>query len=190
MWTPLFCDMRPRFWAGSTAIALLLFLASVFTFGTRSVSAAGEQPPGPDRFAVITQDYTSYEWWLSKWEDNKVACTITVDHDGLPTGDEIYVDCGKALYKKWFATKPCPQSETDPQICVGYYLHLAKSETAQREVGVKLPPPVVWVTLEGCTPYKSTFRCDTLPTLVLTGEEPLEGENITGIAGRIDDRPT
>jgi hypothetical protein len=181
--------MKTRHWAGLTAIVLLLFLASVFAFGTRGVSAAGEQPPGPDRFAVITQDYTSYKWWLSAWEDNKVVCTIKIDHDGLPTGDEIYGDCGKALYDKWLATKPCPQSETDPKICAGYYLHFVRSEAAQRDVGVKLSPPVVWVTLEGCVPYKSTFRCDTLPTLVLTSEEPLEGEYITGIAGRIDNKP-
>ena len=32
----------------------------------------------------------------------------------------------------------------------------------------------------------STFRCDNLPTLVLTGEEPLPGEQITGLAGIID----
>jgi hypothetical protein len=181
--------MKTRHWAGLTATTLLLFLVSAFAFGTRGVSAAGEQPPGPDRFTVITQDYTSYKWWLSNWEDNKVACAIKVDHDGLPTGGEIYTDCGKDLYAKWLATNPCPQSETDPKNCVGYYLHFVKSEAAQRDEGVKLSPPVVWVTLEGCIPYKSTFRCDTLPTLVLTGEEPLEGEHITSIAGRIDDKP-
>jgi len=184
-----FEDMKTRHWAGLTATTLLLFLVSAFAFGARGVSAAGEQPPGPDRFAVITQDYTSYKWWLSDWEDNKVACTIKVDHDGLPTGDEIYIDCGKALYDKWLATKPCPQSETDPKICVGYYLHFVKSEPTQRDVGVQLPLPVVWVTLEGCVPYKSTFRCNDLPTLVLTSEEPLEGELITSIAGRIDGKP-
>ena len=180
--------MKPYFWAGMTAITFLV-LASALLFGTRNVSAAGEQPPGPDRVAVVTQSYTSYEWWLTGWEDNKVACTIKVDHDGLPTRDEVYAGCGKVLYEAWSATKSCQESETDPKTCTGYYLHFVKSEAAQRDVGVKLPPPVVWVTLDGCVPDKSTFRCDSLPTLVLTAEEPLEGEHITSIAGRIDGKP-
>ena len=68
-------------------------------------------------------------------------------------------------------------------VCNGYYLQFIKSKPAERKVGVQQPPPVVWVTLDGCVPYKSTFRCDSLPTLVLTGEEPLQGEHITSLAG-------
>ncbi len=178
--------MGNHFRAGWTAIALLFVFAAVSAFGTWRVSAAGEQPPGPDRFAVITQDYTSYEWWLTGWADNQVACSIKVDHEGAPTGGEIYTVCGATLYNKWSATKPCETAEDDPAACQGYYLVFFNSEPAQREVGVSLPPPVVWVTLDGCAPYNSTFRCDVLPTLVLTGEEPLDGEYITNLAGRVD----
>ena len=177
--------MRTRFRAGWTATALMLFLASTITFGTRGVFAAGEQPPGPDRIVVIVQNYTSYEWWLTSWADNQVACSIDVDHEGLPTGVDIYNACGNPLYDKWIATEPCPQDEA----CSGYYLQFVKSEPAQRNVSVKQPPPIVWVTLDGCVPYNSTFRCDALPTLVLTGEEPLAGEHITGLAGQVDGNP-
>ncbi|MFH1524255.1 MAG: hypothetical protein ABIF04_04770 [Chloroflexota bacterium] len=176
--------MKPCIWAGITAITCL-----VLAFVTWNVSATEEQPPGPGRFDVITQDYISYEWWLSDWVDNKVACIINIDHDGLPTGDEVYVDCGKSLYDKWSVTKSCPQSEAEAGTCNGYYLHLEKSESAKRDISVQLSPPVVWVTLDGCVPYRSTFRCDALPTLVLTAEEPLDSERITSIAGRIDGKP-
>jgi len=178
--------MKTRLRAEWTAITLLFVFVAVSAFGTQRVSAAGEQPSGPDRFTVITQDYTSYEWWLTSWADNKVACSIEVDHEGMPTGSEIYSVCGATLYTKWSATTPCDTAEENPAACQGYYLVFFKSEPAQREVGVAQPPPVVWVTLNGCVPINSTFRCDALPTLVLTGEEPMDGEHITGLAGRMD----
>ncbi len=182
-------DMEKRAKAGWTAIPLLLIIAAASAFRTWRVSAAGEQPPGPDRVAVVTQDYTSHEWWLTSWEDNKVACSIVVDHEGTPTNGEIYEVCGASLYDKWVATKPCISSEEEFVTCKGYYLVSVKSETAQREVGMIQPPPVVWVSLNGCTPVNSTFRCDKLPTLVLTGEEPIDGEHITSLGGRVDGNP-
>ncbi len=87
------------------------------------------------------------------------------------------------------ASGPCDTAEQDPSACQGYYLHFYGSEPAQREVGTLLPPPVVWVNLDGCVPYNSSFRCAELPILVLIGEEPLDGESISSLAGRIDGRP-
>jgi hypothetical protein len=174
-----------RFRAGWAATTLLLLIASVVLSGTRGVSAAGKQPPGPDRFAVIEQKYISYKWWLTSRDDNKVVCSFAVDHAGLPTGGDISSACGQEVYDGWKVTKPCtPEDE-----CRGFYLQFVKSEPAQRKVGVQQPPPVVWVTLNGCVPYKSTFRCDALPTLVLTGEEPIQGEHITSLAGNVDEKP-
>jgi hypothetical protein len=171
-----------RFRAGWAAAVLILLLASLVLSGTRVVLAAGDQPPGPDRFAVIIQKYTSYKWWLTSWTDNKVVCSIDVDHEGLPTGGDVFTACGQDLYDEWIVTQPCSTSDE----CSGYYLQLVKSEAAQRKIGVEKPPPVVWVTLDGCVPYKSTFRCDAFPTLVLTGEEPVSGEYITGLAGNVE----
>ncbi len=178
--------MGTRFRAGWMATTLLFVFAAVSAFWTWRISAAGEQPPGPDRFIIVKQDYTAYEWWLTGWGDNKVACSITIDHEGKPTGSEIYNACGATLYDKWIATKPCESAEENPSDCQGYYFLFIKSEPAQREVGAPQPPPIVWVTLDGCIPFNSTFRCGALPTLVLTGEEPMAGERITGLAGRLD----
>ena len=165
--------------------SLILFLTSVAAFGTRSVSAEDKQPPGPDRFTIKSQNYTSYEWWLTRYTDNQVVCSFNVDHGGLPSGTEIFNLCGKTFYDQWAATKTCPPDET----CRGYYLQFIISRPAQRQVGVELPPAVVWISLNGCVPYHSTFRCDTLPTLVLTGEEPLVSEFITSLEGRVDGVP-
>ncbi len=178
--------MGLRFRAGWTAITLLFVLAAVSAVRTWRVSAAGQQPPGPDRVAVVTQNYTSYEWWLTGWGDNKVACSINIDHEGTPTNGEIYTSCGATLYSNWSGTNPCDTSVDDPSTCKGYYLVYVKSAAAERQVGVTLPPPMVWVTLPDCVPINSTFRCDNLPSMVLTGEEPMQGEHITSLAGRAD----
>jgi hypothetical protein len=175
--------------AGWTAITFLFFFLALSVGGTSRVSAAQDQPAGPDRFVVITQDYTSYEWWLTGWLDNGVACSIHVDHQGLPTKSEIYSACNSTLYEKWLSTKPCVTSVETPAACTGYYLVFYESKPAQREETVNLPPPVVWVSLDGCVPFNSTFRCDTVPILVLTGEEPMEDEIITGLSGRINGDP-
>ena len=177
--------MRTRFQIGWVAIALFFFLGTLMIFGFRDVYAAGNQPSGPDRFTITVQKYTSFEWWLSNWEDNTVVCSINVDHEGLPIGGEILDACGQDVYDKWIVTNPCQSGEE----CSGFYLQFVKAEPAKRKVGVQQPPPVVWLRLDGCVPYQSTFRCDSLPTLVLTGEEPIEGEHITGLAGNVDDKP-
>jgi hypothetical protein len=181
--------MWNRYRAGWAAIILLFFLTKVSAFGPWRVSAAGEQPPGPDRFTVVSQEYTSYEWWLTSWVDNQVACSITVSHEGTPTTGEIYNSCGVSLHDKWLATKPCDSADQDTATCEGYYLVFFSSQPAQREVSITIPAPVVWVTLDGCEPYNSTFRCESLPTLVLTGEEPMTGQYITGLEGRLDGAP-
>lgn len=170
-----------------TGIALAIGL---FAGGQINVQAS-EEPPGPDRFAVLEVEYTAYEWWLTAWGDNQVACVITIDHEGWPGASEIYDACETDVYEAWLATPPCPQAESggDVTSCEGYYLHLARSYPAKRKVGVALPPAVVWLSLLHCSPYRQTHLCAGTPTVVLTGEEPLPNESITSIAGRLDGQP-
>jgi hypothetical protein len=176
--------MRFPLRAGLAATTFLMIL-SAFLLGSRDVSAAAPPPPGPDRYAVVTEEYTNYIWWLARWSDSVVACQIEIDHEGLPIGGEVFDACGQSLYDKWLATQPCAASASDPGSCSGYYLHLFTSEIATRQVAVALSPPVVWVTVDGCIPYASSYRCDSLPTLVLTGEEPLAGYSITSLEGTV-----
>lgn len=171
------------------AAALLFSMISAFSLKGRDVVAAAPQPPGPDRYAVVTEAYTKYIWWLARWSTSVVACQIEIDHAGIPSGGEVYAACGQSLYDSWIATQPCAASATDPASCSGYYLHFVKSEPASRLAAVALPPPVVWVSLDGCIPYASSYRCNSLPTLVLTGEEPLAEYTIVGLEGTVGDTP-
>ena len=165
-------------------LSLLLVLAgSVFVSSSRGVAAPSQSPPGPDRFSVTTVDYTKYFWWMIHWNETEVECAIEVDHEGMPTPGDIYVDCGENLYDKWIKQKPC--TELDVSLCSGFYLVQVDSQPAQKQISTKLQAPIVQVTLENCNPVytSSTNICESEPILVLTGIEPLLGYEITGIEG-------
>jgi hypothetical protein len=171
---------QERKWWRKWLIVLSLLLVGA---GTSSISASAQTPPGPDRYAVTTVDYTKYFWWLIRWGETDHECDIEVDHEGMPTPGDIYVDCGQAIYDKWVEQKPC--LEADVSQCKGFYLVQMGSEPAQKQVSTQLPPPIVQVSLENCDPVysSSTSICQFEPILVLTGIEPLQGYQITGIEG-------
>lgn len=167
-------------------LSLLLVLAgSAFASSSRGLAASSQStsPPGPDRYAVTTVDYTRYFWWLVHWGENDVECYIEVDHEGMPTPGDIYVDCGQTIYDKWLVQQPCREFDTSQ--CSGYYVVLVMQEPAQKQISTKLQAPIVQVSLENCNPVytSSTSICELEPVLVLTGIEPLEGYSITGIEG-------
>jgi len=170
-------------------LGLLIVLAgSAFGSFSRGSAAPSQAPPGPDRYAVTTVDYTKYFWWMIRWGETDVECEIEVDHEGLPTPGDVYVDCGETIYDKWVEQKPC--TENNINLCAGFYLVLISSEPAQKQISSKLQSPIVQVTLENCSPVytSSTNICETEPVLVLTGIEPIQGYSITGIEGLYGDQ--
>ena len=126
---------------------------------------------------------------MIRWGETDVECEIEVDHEGLPTPGDVYVDCGEGLYEKWVDQKPC--TELDIRLCNGFYMVLIDSEPAQKQISTKLQAPVVQVTLENCNPINtsSTSICEIDPVLVLTGIEPLPGYSIIGIEGLYGQQP-
>ncbi|HLA06727.1 MAG TPA: hypothetical protein VJ022_04730 [Anaerolineales bacterium] len=166
-----------------TLSLLLILVGSAFASPSRGAGAPSKDPPGPDRFSVTTINYTKYFWWMVRWGTNQLICEIEVDHEGLPTYGDIFVDCLEDDYDDWVEQKPC--SEIDINLCKGNYLVLVDSQPAQKEVSTKLPDPIVQVTLENCSPVytSSTSICEFEPILVLTGVEPLTDHHITRIEG-------
>jgi len=174
-------------------VVFVIFLFSVLfaALNPGSAFAASDPPPEPDRYTSLVVDYTLYQWWMLRWEDSEVVCELEIEHEGLPTLDEVYVDCGEDLYTAWVEQDACPPItlNKNPKQCPGYYLHLASSLPKQREVAIALPPPVVWLKLDGCIAEGGTNRCDDAPTLLLLGDEPLAAEKIIEIKGELDDEP-
>jgi len=182
----------------------MLFLLSIiiavsgiaFTRGTSAAldtdfqpAPAPNAPPGPDRYTFITVQYTAFKWSLAAWEDQVPLCSIIVDHEGIPLPGEIYRDCGETIYSEWIVQDPC--MDTNKRDCEGYYIHLINSLPAEKEIPAELPPATVWISLEGCEHVLSTSTniCETPPTLVITGQEPLPDESIIRVEGTYDGKP-
>jgi hypothetical protein len=191
---------RTIFFAAVVLFAWLGFLASL---SRTAYAASGTPPPtstprptptptivppsGPDRFTAVKVPYTLYEWWLTTWHHNNVVCQIFIDREGLPSDYDIYSACGETLYNAW---KDTPVCESDKERdCEGYYLQLVDEAPAEREIGLALPPPVVWVSVMDCAPNPETGACPTQPMLRLTGDEPLPNESILRIEGLVDGGP-
>lgn len=157
----------------------------VGSFALRGENAAAQ---APSRVTKVKVPYTEYEWWLIRFSDNQILCRVLIDHEGMPTVEEVAADCGADLAAQWWLSKPCNPNKPINK-CDGLYVYLYASTQKERETEVILPPPVVWVSLDGCSPQPPDNLCQQLPTLVLTGEEPLPNEHIVQIQGLYDGTP-
>ena len=164
--------------------AILLTLGSLALLpATGGRAAEPKAPPGPDRVAPITVDYTAYTWWIATWNKNQVVCSLVVDHEGQPTLGEVYSNCDYNTYFGWKKQKPCVNGT-----CTGFYLYLVDTQTSQRQITVTLPPASVEMSLENCAGVtrSGTNICESPPILVLKGIEPLPNEHIVRIEGTMD----
>ena len=161
--------------------ALLVIIILLGSFAWEGEKAAAQIP---ERKTTITVQITQYEWWLIRWSDNQITCRLLVDHEGLPTGDEVLLNCGDKLLQEWQSTPPCDIKDGQPTtLCSGMYLYLVSSAAKEKEVTVTLPPPTATVSLEGCNLSPPQNICPQLPRLKITGEEPLPNERITAVHG-------
>jgi hypothetical protein len=151
-----------------------------------SLGRAADGDDQPKRTTPVVIQYTKYTWWLIRWSDNFIYCTVFTDHEGLPSGDDIYDSCGKTIYSLWAATPPCT---SDAAECAGTYLHLVSKEQAEKTIQVDLPPAEVFLSLANCPFPTSNNLCESAPILTLTGKEPIPGEQITAIRGFIEGKP-
>jgi len=138
-----------------------------------------------ERATTIIVEEIEYEWWLLSWSSNQVLCQIFTNHEGLPTLGEVAASCGDELANLWHSSPPCNKAPD----CSGLYVHMVSAEPRQVEIIIEMPPPLVWVELEGCDPIPPENLCVNLPLLVLKGEEPLPDERITAIQGTFDGAP-
>ncbi|MBC7875977.1 MAG: hypothetical protein H7Y59_02295 [Anaerolineales bacterium] len=179
-----------RQWVLGLLSIIIALLGTAFTRDTSTALSTGLQPvsapnppPGPDRFTVIVVEYTAFEWKVAAWRDQKKVCTVIVDHEGQPLPGEIFRDCGETIYDTWINQPPCLTNKQ--ATCKGYYTVLVDSSPAEKEIAMQLAPASVWISLEDCEAVLSTSTniCETTPTLVITGQEPLPNEMIIRVEG-------
>lgn len=181
--------LRPGFTFLAMSMLIVLVGSAFASSPDIKLRASLENPPGPDRYASILVDYTIYTWWMALFEDSSLACEIVTDHEGLPTLNEVFTECGEDIHDEWFEQELCTEGKVKD--CDGYYFYLVSKVPSQREVVVELPEAKAWIDLEDCSPLTtiSTNLCEIMPKLVITGEEPLPNEEITGIGGLIEGQP-
>lgn len=163
----------------SFTITLLL---SLTLGGKKSVDAQEQEVPKRQTEIVVTLEET--EWWLIRWADNHITCQIYVDHTGLPANQEISKACDKEIYTEWTQTPACDvatQGFIESTTCKGMYLFEVGSEINEHTVVVDLPPATVWLSISGCTLEPPENFCKKIPSLLLTGQEPLPNEHIDAI---------
>jgi hypothetical protein len=146
-------------------------------------AARADPPEGDPRVVVQEIAITEYEWWLMNWSDSQLACTFFSRHADWPTRTDVIDACGKAVYKRWAASPDCPAAEEggDASGCAGLYLFLAGSRTIIQEKLLTLPPASVTVSVSGCDPIPRTRLCRSLPSLRISGKEPIKDERIIQI---------
>jgi len=181
-----------------TGILLLLLAGWLFLPVKAGLPALAQQgidaTPIPEgqlpRKTKITISYTSYRWWLIRYSNDWIECSFPIEHDGLPTGDDIESNCTEKFYDEWLTSKPCDLGKVDSyNQCPGFYLHQVSATQGERQIEVELPSSSVWVSIANCNPDPVDGRCTTLPALQLTGEEPLPNESIISIQGTLGGEP-
>ena len=86
-----------------TASLLILIVLGWFAWaGEEKVSAQDDT-----RQTTLIVTTTIYEWWLIRWDTNEIVCVVSIDHEGLPSAEEVQEDCGGTIYYEWANTKPC-----------------------------------------------------------------------------------
>jgi len=188
--------MQKHHWTVSLLSIMIAISSLAFTHETvppfnpnLAPAADPNPPPGPDRYSLITVDYTAFEWNLLTWKGKKFVCAITVDHEEIPTPGEVYRDCGQTVYQNWITQPPCNTNEV--RNCDGYYAVLINSEPKQKDIAMQLAAASAWISLKDCEHVLSTSTniCETKPTLVIRGQEPLPNESIIRIEGTYDGKP-
>jgi hypothetical protein len=168
--------------------ALLVVLAAAFA-GSRALIARAQESSSL-RKTTITVDTIGYDWWLVSYRNNFAVCTTTVEHEGKPTPQEIFEQCGQRIYDQWIESTPCTSLNDVSAIssCPGFYLVAMGSRNETKTIEVDLPLPSVQVSLTGCEGTGASAPCSGSPMLKFTAREPLPNEQIISIQGDVGGR--
>lgn len=180
-------------WRRILTVGLIALLAAggwLFYAGASAHPARAEDVPGePKRVAMLDVDYIEYSWWLARYSDNRILCTLKVEHPGYPNANEVEGLCGKAVSDQWLKSKPCNFAEKPADQCPGLYLVELSQEQKKRQIEVELPLPGAWLEVVECNPLPGERKCSTLPMLFIRGEEPLPNETILNVQGTVNGEP-
>lgn len=171
--------MMVRLTSLTKLVFVLLFVTLVQGVDLAQAADDTEGEEAPLRQTSIVVTFTNHEWWLLRWTNSQIVCRIFIDHEGLPTLNDIFYDCSESVYDAWVGTLPCDSSQ--PELCSGLYLFYVGSSPAENTITIELPSAEVFVSLSDCTPTYPDNFCATIPSLMFTAKESLPNETIIAI---------
>ena len=157
-------------------LLVILLTAGLLAEWSLPIQADGSGPrQAPKQYLAIAK-----HWQLAEWKNGKSVCDVYVNHDGLPTYEEIVTACGGDVYSQWIATPACAPaaSSGNVSLCTGLFARLSGSEQHLFTDYVDIPSMTVDVKSINCLPGK---WCNTAPELAFMADEPLKGYEITKI---------
>lgn len=181
--------------AGLTVLflAVQLFLpanSAATVYAQPQLQATATETPDTGRRTKITIQFTSYKWWLIRYSNNQIACSFSVEHDGLPVAEDIEELCDDKTYDEWLNTTPCKVGQVESYSqCPGFYLQQLDSAPGKRQIEIELPEPQIWVSVTNCNAQPPDTACTTLPNLLFTAQEPLPNEAIISVQGVVAGEP-
>jgi hypothetical protein len=164
-----------------------LFLVIFLLLGSSQITPASADQP-PSRIIDQMIDRYDYRWKISFVSDGSPACLFTINHDGVPEGEEVASACGQALLEEFQKTQACQASVLNTSdSCGGVSLEMVSSNHIHQMQKVDVPLPSVTLSLPGCSNTETGVLCTGTPELDLTAIEPMTGQTITFIHGSLDD---
>ncbi len=144
---------------------------------------------GPHRVKAIEVEYTERYWWMVRDSDNHVECELAIEHQDIPTPEEIYYQCGFDVYENRMEEIACEQENPDQlSSCSGFYFQHVGEGQKTRVIDIEIPPATIQIVPPRCTSL-SDESCEAIPRLQFTSTEPLPNEQIILVEGMLDGYP-
>ena len=140
-----------------SAILIVILFLLLLNLPAGPVSASSD----PDNDRVI------YHWILAQWKDNVQVCRIDINHQGLPTGQEIISQCGQEIFDLFFLTPSCDFIESGTiESCEGLYLKQIESSMEWTSHDY-LDPVLLRFEFPDCEIANPGFYCEEIPLMAI-----------------------
>ena len=103
---------------------IVLFILLLFCTSSNNAAASTD----------IDNDRVVYHWILARWDNSEQLCRIDINHEGLPTGQDIISQCGQEIFDLFFLTPSCDFVESGTtENCEGLFLKQIESKQILEE---------------------------------------------------------
>ncbi len=168
-------------------ILLIVILVLPFYIKQPSINAQGGDTSG-ERFKIIETTFTQYKWRLVTKSGEQI-CTITINHEGFPTGSETLSACNEGIINLNPTPTALPEGTPQPsstpininQLFLDtYWVFISSGEVTQTSK-ITIPDIIINIYAPGIPVIA--------PYVIIKAIEPYSEFKITRIAGKLNEEP-